>query len=191
MLERLFTSRTRVKVLGLLMFNLGRDYHLREIARITDTTPIYVRKELDNLMKLNLVRQTKKANLNLYSINSDNVFLSDLRRLFIKTDYFSEELCQTLGKRAKYAFIYGSFAQGAENPSSDIDLFVVSDMKEDELIKAVRETEKITGREINYVLWSERTFKQRSPSHHLLKTIKKGKIIMLNGEEDEFRQTIG
>ena len=63
-------------------------------------------------------------------------------------------------------------------------------MKEDDLIKVIQKLERTTNREINYILWSENTFKQRAKNHHLLKTIKKDKIIMLIGDENEFRKSI-
>jgi len=58
------------------------------------------------------------------------------------------------------------------------------------LIKIIQKLERTTNREINYVLWSENTFKQRAKSHHLLKTIKKSKLIMLIGNESELKQSI-
>ena len=73
MLERLFTSKTRIKLLILLMFNQDQDYHLREIARIINISPIYTKKELENLSKLNLVNKTSKGNLSIYSINKSNI----------------------------------------------------------------------------------------------------------------------
>lgn len=190
MIEQLFTSKTRVKILLLLMFNQDKDYHLREIARIVDTSPVYVGKELDNLLKLNLVNKLKKGNLSIYSINQNSPILDELRKIFIKTDYLGEVIKKHLKDKAKYAFIYGSFARGKETQSSDIDLFVIGGVKEDELIKTIQKIEKTVGREINYILWNEKTFLQRARSHHLLKTIKKEKIIMLVGKEDEFRKAI-
>lgn len=190
MLEHLFTSQTRIKVLSLLMFNQDKEYHLREIARLVKTSPIYVAKELDNLSKLNLVKKSKKANLSIYQINKDNIILNDLKRVFIKTDYLGVLLKKELEGKAKYSFIYGSFAAGTETESSDIDLFVISEMKEDDLLGIIQKMEKTTNREINYVLWNEKTFNQRAKDHHLLKTIKKSKIIMLIGNENEFKRKI-
>lgn len=190
MLERLFTSRTRVKALMLLVFNQDKSYHLRGIARIIKVSPVYAAKELDNLLKLNLVKKSKKGNLNLYSINTENIILDELRQIFIKTDYLGEVIKKHLEGKAVYAFIYGSFAEGKETQSSDIDLFVVGSIKEDELIRIIQKLEKIVSREINYVLWNEKTFLQRAKGHHLLKTIKKSRIIMLIGDENEFKGTI-
>ena len=99
-------------------------------------------------------------------------------------------LKKELKNKAKYCFIYGSFAKGEETGSSDIDLFIVSEIKEDKLIKIIQKLEKAIHREINYVLWNENTFSQKAKSHHLLKTIKKSKIIMLIGNENEFKKQI-
>ena len=191
MLEKLFTSQTRVKLLTLLIFDQDSEFHLRGIARKIGVSPTYTKKELENLVSLNLVKKAKKANLNLYRINRDNIFLHDLRRIFIKTEYFGELLKKVLRDRVKYAFIYGSYAQGTENSLSDIDLFVVSDIPEDTLLTAVQDIEKATQREINYILWDEKTFRQRAKTHNLLKTIKRGRVIMLAGNEKELRNSIG
>lgn len=173
------------------MFNQDKEYHLREIARIINASPIYAAKELGNLEKVNLVKKLKKANLNIYSINKECVLLNELRQIFIKTDYFGELIKKEIKDKAKYCFIYGSFAKGTETESSDIDLFIVSEIKEDEIIKIIQKLERIAKREINYVLWNKKTLNQRaSKGHHLLKTIKKSKIIMLIGNENEFKKQI-
>ena len=176
--------------MNLLMFNQDKDFHLRGISRIINISPVYAGKELNNLLKLNLVNKLKKGNLSIYSINQNSLILDELRRIFIKTERIGKLIKEHLKGRAKYVFIYGSFARGEETQSSDIDLFVVGEIKEDELIKVIQKIEKITQREINYVLWNEKTFLQRSKGHHLLKTIKKEKIIMLIGDENEFKKSI-
>jgi predicted nucleotidyltransferase/predicted transcriptional regulator with HTH domain len=191
MLERLFTSKTRTKILTLLLFNPDREYHLREIARIVGTVPTYVSKELDNLAKINLVQKGKKANLKIYSVNKDCIFLDDLKRIILKTDYLGELIKQELkNEQVNYCFIFGSFAQGRESEKSDIDLFLVSGMDEDRVMELIQKIEKATLREINHILWDWETFRKRASGHHLLKTIKKGKIIMLIGDEDELRKQI-
>lgn len=191
MLEHLFTSKTRTKLLLLFLFNQTKEYHLREIARRIGISPTYVNKELNNLEKINLIKKEKKANLNIYSLNLKCIFLNELKMIFLKTDYFWELIKKELNDKVKYSFIFGSFAQGQEKELSDIDLFLVSGLKEDKVIRIIQKLEKFTEREINYVLWDERTFNQRAAEgHHLLRTIKKSKIIMLVGEENEFKKQI-
>jgi predicted transcriptional regulator len=55
MLERLFTSQARVKILGELLLNSNKEYHIRELSRIISISPIYVQKELKNLQSLGLL----------------------------------------------------------------------------------------------------------------------------------------
>jgi predicted transcriptional regulator with HTH domain len=87
MLDKLFTSTTRVKILRMLMFNPGRQYYLRELARKIKTTPTYVKKEIENLQELGLVQKRKKGNLTLFRINEDSLIFNELKELFIKSDY--------------------------------------------------------------------------------------------------------
>lgn len=190
MLEHLITSRARIKILEHLIFNQDQEYHLRGIARTIKTSPIYIAKELDNLRELNLILKTKKGNLTFYAINKQCVILEEIRSIFLKTDYIGNLLRKQLEKKAVYCFIYGSFAKGKETKNSDIDLFVISEMKENELLMIIQSAEKIIKREINYVLWNNKTFKERAKQHHLLKTLKNDKIIMIIGDEHEFRKLI-
>lgn len=189
MLERLFTSGTRIRILSHLMFHQDSVFHLRELARLIQGSPIHVAHELDNLLMLNLVKKDRRGNLNLYSINRDCVILPELRQIFLKTDYLGQLISQHLKDNVQYAFIYGSFARGEESESSDIDLFVVGDIKEDRLIRVIQQLEKETGREINYVLWNGKTFRERL-THPLLKKIKKDNIIMIHGDEHELKSLI-
>jgi predicted nucleotidyltransferase len=189
MLERLFTSATRTKLLSTLIFHQDREFHLREIARLIGSAPINAAKELENLARLNLVLERKKGNLKLYVINRKSPILPALRDLFLRTDYLGDILKRALEGKAMFAFIYGSFARGEESQSSDIDLFIIGRMDEDELLRIISRLETRIGREINYVLWTEKTFRERR-SHPLLRKIKTEKIIMITGDEDEFRKAI-
>jgi|TARA_Y100000310_G_scaffold344400_1_gene456974 DNA-binding HxlR family transcriptional regulator len=82
-LQYLFTSKTRIKILDLLLFN-NRSYHLRDLARKIRITPIYVSKELKKLEKINLVHKKKIANLTLYKINNNCKIKEELKIIFKK-----------------------------------------------------------------------------------------------------------
>ncbi len=191
MLEKLFTSKTRMRILELLIFNPDREFHLREISREVKITPIYVKKELQKLKELNLVLKSKKGNLSIFQINRNSLIFAELKSIFIKTEYFGDLIKKSLKKlKIDFAFIFGSFAKGIESRESDIDLFVIGDIKEDELMDIIQKIEKQTGREINYILWKKSLFMKRAKKHHLLNEIGKNPVIMLVGDENELRKII-
>ena len=191
MLEKLFTSKTRIRILELLIFNPDREFHLREISRKIKITPIYVKRELQNLKELGLILESRKGNLSLFRINRNSSIFPELKNIFIKTEYFGELIKKSLKKlKIDFAFIFGSYAKGIESKDSDIDLFVVGDVKEDELLNIIQKIENKTGREINYVLWKKSLFMKRAKKHHLLNEIAENPVIMLVGDEDELRKII-
>jgi len=189
MLTRLFTSKARVKLLNVLLFS-SKGIHLRGLARAAGVSPPYASEELANLAAAGVVSEEKRANLKIYSINEKCPFLPELRSLFLKTDYLGEIARKKLSGKARYALIYGSFARGDERKGSDIDLLVVSEMKEDDLLALSRSLEKQTGREVNYILWNDNAFKKRR-GNSLLRTILGEGFIMLVGDEDGFRKAAG
>jgi predicted nucleotidyltransferase len=190
LIEKLFSSKTRTRLLLLFLFNQNKEFHLRELAGLIKVTPIYVSKELNNLKQLGIVNASKKGNLSIFSVNTNCVFLNELKLIFMKTDFIGNLLKEKLEEKAEYAFIFGSFAKGTESENSDIDLFLISEIKEEKLIELIQNIEEKTKREINYILWNKKTFTERKKNNHLLKTIKKEPIIMIIGEENEFRKQI-
>ena len=69
MLERLFSSRTRVKLLELFLLHPEREVHVREICRITGMNINAVRRELANLEELGLLRSRNAGNARFYTVN--------------------------------------------------------------------------------------------------------------------------
>jgi predicted nucleotidyltransferase len=185
MLTKLF-SKTRVSLLRILLFSSG-GFHLRELSRKAGVSAPYASKELANLMDAGIVREEKVGNLKVYSVREGCPFLPELRGLFIKTDYLGELVREKLSEKARYALIYGSFAKGDEREGSDIDLLVVSGMDEDNLLELSKKLEGETSREVNYILWNDKAFKERK-GNALLKTILDQGFIMIIGDEQEFRK---
>jgi len=192
-IDKLFGSRTRVLILSKLVMNANRGLYIRQLSRELGLTFSVVYKELENLKDLGLVTEERKGRLRLFTINKDSVIYDELRRLLLKTTALGEQLKSSLPelKKAKYALIYGSVARGEELETSDIDLLVIGDIAEEKLIAGVRKVEEEIGREINYILWSEREFERRAKKkHHLLTEIADNPIIGLVGDVDEFRRTV-
>lgn len=191
MLERLFTSKARVKILKLLIFSMG-EFHLREIARRTKVSAPYVKKELGNLKVLNLILESRKGNMKLFKINKSSPIFGELKRIFLKTEVLGDFLRESFVKdEISYSLIFGSFASGKESEASDIDVLIIGKIKEEELLETIRNAEKETGREINYILWSEKEFLTKAKEkNHLLQDIISKPIIMLTGDENEFGRLV-
>jgi predicted nucleotidyltransferase len=192
MLERLFTSTTRVNILEEFLLNTGKEYHIRELARIVDATPIYVQKELKNLESLGLLDSRKKGNMVLYKLRAKSPIAEDLKRIFLKTESIGQAMMKELDTRKiKFAFIFGSFAKGVETSTSDVDVLMIGDVKEDDVLRSISKTERRIGREINFILWREEEFLEKIDKKiPLIKEISKTPIIMIVGDEDELKRLI-
>jgi len=192
MLEKLFTSKTRIKLLELLLFNPQKEFHIRQISRMIGISAPYIAKELKNLKEINLIIEFRKGNLKLFKINKKAPIFEEIKRIFLKTESFGEILIKNLKNLdVKYALIYGSFASGKESEKSDIDLLIIGDVNEEKVLEVIRSLELKTGREVNYILWNSKEFEEKiRKKHHLLIDIIKKPFIMLIGDKNEFRKIV-
>jgi predicted nucleotidyltransferase len=192
-MDRLFGSKTRVTLLAKLLMNPEKSFYIRELSRELNIPYSMLYKEEKNLVSLNIINEEKKGKVTLVSINKSLPYFAELKNLLIKTaglgDLLKNALSELRGTR--YALVYGSFASGEESASSDIDVLIIGSDREEKLLGAIGSVEKAVGREINYILWNEEEFAKRAKSrHHLLMEIASKPLIMLVGEEDEFRRTV-
>jgi predicted nucleotidyltransferase len=173
--------------------NPDKSFYLRELSRKLKIPYSMLHKEEKNLVSLGILNEEKKGKLTLVSANKNLPYFTELKNLMIKTVGLGDLLKTALStlKEIRYALIYGSFASGEESESSDVDLLIVGDVTEEKILNVISQIEKEVGREINYILWSEKEFMKRVKSnHHLLRDIANKPIIMLVGEEHEFRRTV-
>lgn len=185
MLEKLFTSKTRVKLLTIFLLNPETEMYFREIVRKVDENNNAVRRELKNLEDIGLLTSIKKGNLKYYTVNKKMSIFSELKNIILKTEAFGKILTENLIKigSIKTAFIYGSFAEGNASGKSDIDLFIIGSVNEDELILNLEKFEIQLAREINYVLFSEKEFNERIQNENpFIKNVLKEKKVMLIGD---------
>tara|TARA_Y100000294_G_C8526375_1_gene325112 strand:- start:558 stop:1121 length:564 start_codon:yes stop_codon:yes gene_type:complete len=185
MLEKLFTSKTRIKILEYLFFNKKETY-LREIAKELNLSPSAIKRELDNLIYLELINKQK----NKIILNKSNHFLNDLKNIFLKTDSINYPIKEGLKKlNTNFILIFGSFAKGNYNSESDIDLLVIGNIKQQEVFKLLRPVEKTVKREINPVVWTLKELKENKNKGFVKDILKKDKI-MIKGDKNEFQRII-
>lgn len=85
--DRLFTSRTRVKLLELFLFHPEREVHVREICRITGLNINAVRRELANLEELGLLRSRRAGTARFYTVNIACPIYPELTGILVKMGY--------------------------------------------------------------------------------------------------------
>lgn len=186
MLEKLFTSRARVKILDYLFFYKKESY-IREIAEKLKIHPSAAKRELDNLLSLGIVQKQK----NRISLNEANAIVPELKRIFLKTDSIKEPIKKALQKLdIQYALVFGSFAQEKYTPESDIDLMIIGNCRQSEAFAALKPAEKIIERDINPIVWTQEELMQNKNRGFTKDVMKKSKI-MIKGDEDELKRIAG
>jgi predicted nucleotidyltransferase len=189
MLEYIITSKAKRNILKLFLTNPDTEFYVREISRRTGEPFNAVRRELGYLEKAGLIRSRNAGNLRYYTVVKEFPFYQELKRIVYATiglgDYLTGKLRES--NQIELAFIYGSIARDEETAKSDVDLFVVGEIDEDELHTLVYEAQKDVGREINYTLMSKAEFNKRLKSaDSFVKRVMEERKLVLKGNPDVY-----
>ena len=168
MIDSLFGSKTRVKLLHLFLNNPEKSFYVREITRMIDEQINSVRRELANMVSVGIVQQDAIDNKLYYSVNEDYPYIKPLAAIF--SDKNTEGGAGAAGgvswkdslgrmRGLKLAIISGKLVVGS---SSAIDLLLVGDDMSVVTIKnLVKKIEKDRKIEINYAVISYDDFYYR------------------------------
>ena len=168
MIDSLFGSKTRVKLLHLFLNNPEKSFYVREITRMIDEQINSVRRELANMVSVGIVQQDAIDNKLYYSVNEDYPYIKPLAAIF--SDKNTEGGAGAAGgvswkdslgrmRGLKLAIISGKLVVGS---SSAVDLLLVGDDMSAVTIKnLVKKIEKERKIEINYAVISYDDFYYR------------------------------
>lgn len=138
-------------------------YHVREIARLTDTAAGSLHRELAKLAKAQVLVREVSGNQVYYRANINFPIFEELASILRKTsglvDVLVNALAPLVGKIAT-AFVFGSIARGMENIGSDVDILVIGEIKFDEIVKALYPAQAIIRREINPKVYRKTEWKK-------------------------------
>ena len=191
MLQKLFSSKVRVELLGAFFLHPDKAFYIREVERITGEDHQNVSRELQNLEGIGLLISHRQGNLRYFQLNRQFVLYNELRSMYLKTRGVAAVLKETLMKidNIEISFIYGSFAAGAESEKSDIDLMVIGKLPLEDLLQRIREPEKILGREIQVSLYDlSEIITRLSQNDPFITEVMKNPKIVLTGNEDGLRK---
>ncbi len=169
MLEHLFGSRTRVKLLSLFLRNPDEPIFVREMTRRVDTQINAVRRELSNLVKLGFIQEANAQasgkpepglKKKFYQVNKSFKLFPELSALVMRAQLLLEgRLDQEIMKLGdiRYLAFMGSFL-GEKAP---VDLFIVGHIDQDKLKALVMDSEEAVGFEIDFSLMTPEEFRYR------------------------------
>ncbi|HSX43074.1 MAG TPA: winged helix-turn-helix domain-containing protein [Candidatus Saccharimonadales bacterium] len=176
MIEQLFGSKTRVKLLQLFYSNPNRSFYVREITRKIDEQINSVRRELANLLNVGIITSDTSNNKVYYEVNQKYEFFPPLQEIFgggstkarragtakpskaiaLPLPDDSADL-KALGN-VEVAALMGQFTR---DESAGIDVLIVGNVNQNALAKYVTELEKQEGKELRYTVFSLDDFTYR------------------------------
>ncbi len=171
MIEQLFGSKTRVKMLYLFLQHQERSYYVREIAREIGAQLNAVRREIANLVRLGLIAENKgnqmiaiggNARSIFYKVRTDHLLFSELKALLLKGEMLQEqEMVRQLQEKSgelKLMLLTGQFINSVEVGT---DILFVGKIKPLVVARILNSFEKSANKEIRYTVLSEKEFTER------------------------------
>lgn len=160
-LEKIFGSRTRVKIIALFTTGVKRPYFVREIARTVNERLNAVRRELDILQKFGMLGSYQEKRRKYFTLNDKFNLLDELSSIMKKAGPGIEDVLfkhiDAVGE-LKYACLSGYFTGATEAPT---DMLIIGNVNEKQLEAFVRRVEMTINREITYTPMTETEYKYR------------------------------
>lgn len=176
MIEQLFGSKTRVKLLQLFYSNPNRSFYVREITRKIDEQINSVRRELANLLSIGIISSDNTNNRLYYEVNQTYDYYEPLKAIFgngevgsktpiVKKQVSADTTAANLERdkikalgNVEVALYTGQFTR---DESSGIDILIVGDLNQHALQKFILELESQEGKDIRYTVMPPQEFGYR------------------------------
>lgn len=184
-IEKLFSSRVRAKVLASFYLSPGIRLNAHELTLSLNENYNAVWKELSLLESLGILTSERQGRVKIYLVNPKCPIMEELSSIFLKTTgvgYLISNRLRNMGN-IKLAFIFGSYAARDGDIDSDLDLMIIGDVNLRDFSDLIAEVEKEIKRPVNYVIrsvsdWEEKKIEKDPFTMNILQAPK----IMLIGE---------
>lgn len=170
MIEQLFGSKTRVKLLHMFYSNPNRSFYVREITRKIDEQINSVRRELSNLLSIGLISSDTNNNRLYYEVNQKYEYYEPLAAIFgdgskkitPKTIAAGGDAADTSDIRSignvDIALYTGRLTR---DETAGIDVLLVGDINHTKAQKFMANLEAQEGKELRYTTMSVSDFMYR------------------------------
>jgi hypothetical protein len=171
MIEQLFGSKTRVKLLQLFYSNPNRSFYVREITRKIDEQINSVRRELANLLNVGIIISDNTNNRLYYEVNQTYEFYEPLKAIFGEAGTggakaspktaaavtAESDKLKSLGN-LELVIYTGQFTR---DESSGVDVLIVGDVNQNAVNKYMADLEAQEGKELRYTVMTARELAYR------------------------------
>jgi predicted nucleotidyltransferase len=184
----------RRRVLGLLLLRPEAALHGREISRRTGLPAGTITRELTKLAEVGLLKREKRGNQQVYSANTASPVFAELASILRKTSGLADVLLQALEPVApalRFAFVFGSMAEGRAGAGSDIDLMLIGDVGFREAVELLHPAQGALGREINAQIYSDLEFADKARTEAFLRDVLAKPKLFLIGSDDDLEELAG
>ena len=174
---------TKINILKPFFENPNEEFQIREISRLLNINPTTVRQYLLKLVKEELIEIKKGKPYDYFKANINKKFLNI--KLYFNLEKLRESnLVEQIERDYDYPAIilFGSYASATDDSKSDVDLFVVSEIKKEE---DYSKFESRLNRKITLHLFSKKKFNsEKNSNKELLNNVING--ITLSGRLEAF-----
>jgi len=170
MIEQLFGSKTRVKLLQLFYSNPNRPFYVREITRKIDEQINSVRRELSNLLSIGIITSDNTNNKLYYEVNQKYEYYGPLQQIFgggVKkmakkpAVAESQDTAETDLRSVGHIDLAVYTGQFTRDDRVGVDFFVVGEVNPNALQKYVEALESQENKAIRYTVMSLPDFQYR------------------------------
>ncbi len=171
MIEQLFGSKTRVKLLQLFYSNPNRAFYVREITRKIDEQINSVRRELSNLLSIGIITSDTNNNRLYYEVNQKYEYFKPLQEIFgggVKkstskkvVDGDAASVAEADLKSVGHIDLAVYTGQFTRDDSTGVDFLVVGEVNPNAMQKYVDGLEVKENKSIRYTVMSLSDFQYR------------------------------
>lgn len=188
MIENLFISKVRIKMLDHFLSNPTEEFHVRGLVRLLDEEINAVRRELQNLERSKLLLSQRRGNKLFYRVDGNSIIIRELRSLIYKDRPDIQKLALGLHtvEGINAAFLTENYISNLHEAEYDIDLFVVGKVNMEKFTTEMRRLEKELDRELRVTLFTpeDLEFQHKRRDAFLINVLRKDRIMLIGGEKD-------
>ena len=185
--------KVRAEMMRLLFSDSAKEFHLRELARLSHLALGTIQQEVGRLQKADLLTARRDGNRLYYRANTEHPIFFELQGIALKTTGLREQIAEALVGilGIEFAFVFGSAASGTAGAASDVDLLVVGNIGLRALAPKLRPLTSTLGREVNPHVLTRGTLADKAHGGDaFIANVLSAPKIWITGDTDEFGKLV-